>query len=301
MKRAFFVCFMFYTLTTYGQLLVIDAILLEEITLETIPYASIIDLTSKKHGTTSHINGYFKLSLPPESTNHALLFSSLGYKDTVINVSDLLDVKEVYLTPKVYRLPDITILSKRNEESEIGKAGASPHVRNGQKIGFEALPGFSWGAYVQVKNKDRGLLKSINVYIADGGFPEAPLAVRILSYEGKPEFGKNQQLDLFQELTRVVLIIRAAGSGWFELDVSEFEIPIPKTGIYCLFTPLDEGPQFVYETPFGQNYGSIIGLYGNTKDGKDIFPIVIDGSTLTVFKNNQVPSPAISVVYEKVK
>lgn len=286
-----------FSFNTYAQNLVIEGLLLEENSDYKIPYATLIDITTNKYGTTSQENGSFKLVLPNGSENNKIFISSLGYKDTTIVVSDILKTQRIYLSQENYELPDVVITSTKSKEVEIGDSQSSVAMLDNKTRGYQSSAGFSWGAYFKTKNKENGAhLKSFNIYIGNTGFPEAPLMLRLLEFTGEFEFSRSQPRSLFKDIHQKPIIIEASKSGWFQLDLSDLNIRIPENGIYCLLTPLDKGGKFSYETPQGLKYGASIGIYSDTKPGKNIYPVFQDKDRLSVVKRSHAPSPAVSII-----
>jgi len=282
-----------------AQNLVIEKQLLASDNQEPVPYATIIDITSNKYGTTSDETGKFKLVLPPASTKNVLYISSVGYKDTTIRVSDLSDKDVILLTPDPVQLETFTIVAGDNRIYEIGSSDSDVWSSGGEAISYEASAGFSWGVYFKTKKKQKGVLESISLYITDIGFPEAPIALRFFEFTGKFEFYRQQSRDLFRDLYSEPLIITAKKSGWFTVDLSEYNIPIPKGGIYCLLTPIDKGEQYFYDTPNGRKYGAAIGIYKTGEFSKQIYPIVQGQDNLGVLKKSN--GPAVAIKYRRAR
>lgn len=289
-------------LSLNAQNLVVSGVLQEENSSYKIPYATLIDITTNKYGTTSQENGSFKLVLPEGSDNNRIFISSLGFRDTTLNVSDLMKSKTLYLKPSNYLLPDVVVTSGADKEIEIGASGAKVVQTGGKTRGYESSAGFSWGAYFKTGNKDTGaLLKTVNIYIGNTGFPEAPLLLRLFKFDGQFEFFRSQPRSGFRDVHAEPIIIKASQSGWIEVDLSPYSIKIPESGLYCLFTPLDKGTKYNYDTDYGMKYGASIGVYSDKASGKNIYPLFQDKDRLTVVKRANAPSPAISIIIGRSK
>ncbi|MEC7753043.1 hypothetical protein [Roseivirga sp. UBA1976] len=297
-KASFIYLLVVICLNSQAQNLEINGVLRETGTTNGIPYATIIDITTNKYGTTSNVNGTFSLVLPKDSENNLIYISSLGFKDTTLVISELLKHDIIYLQPKSYDLPDFIVSSTKSKEIKIGDSQASIAQQDGKTKGYQASSGFSWGAYFKTQNKDtNALLESIDIYIGNTGFPEAPLMLRFFEFKGDFEFFRSQPRSTFNDLHNEPIIINAEKSGWLHTNISAFNIRIPDGGLYCLFTPLDKGSKYIYETEQGLKYGASIGIYAEMNSGKNIYPVFQDKDKLTVVKRTNAPSPAVSIVF----
>lgn len=265
-----------------------------------IAYASIVEESTNKYGTTSDTDGTFELKLPEGFENKSVFISSLGFQDTLISVKSLLKDGNVLLKPITITLEGITVYASKTEEATLGTPNSKHAQREGRDLSFQSSAGVSWGAYFDVRKKERGLLNTLHVYIAEKGFPEAPFALRFLKFKGKFEFFKQQPLTDFEDLTSETIILKANNSGWFEVNLSDYNISIPDNGIYILFTPLDKGTQYSYETPFGKWYGASLGWYANPAEAKRVYSLFIRGAKLAVFKNNDGLMPGVALSYDRI-
>ncbi|WP_339605723.1 hypothetical protein [uncultured Roseivirga sp.] len=300
MKR--FLTFLLFAFSThvFAQDIVVSAFLYEQNSSNPIPYATIIDITSNKYGTTSQKDGSFKLLLPKGSSNNNIYISSLGYRDTTLTISQLKESQKLFLIPVIYELADVTVTTETVEEIEIGDSTADIVKQNNLTKGYEASAGFSWGAYIKVGKKDvEGTLKSIHVYIGNTGFPKAPLSLRIFEFEGEFEFFRSQPRSKFKDILPELVILKAKKSGWFEADLSTLNIKVPESGLYCMFTPLDYGEEFLYKTAHGTKYGATIAIYSDNKSGKSIYPFIQNKDKFTVIKKTNAPTPAVSITLSR--
>jgi len=288
---------------TTAQELVIEGLLYEVNSTHPIPYASIIDITNNKAGTTSHEDGSFRLVLPEGADNRDIYISSLGYRDTTLRAGQLIRTDTLYLKPRKYELPDVVVSSKPLKPIEIGNYGADVAKKNGIAVGkYGGGAGFSWGVYIKVRKKEVGaLLDTLSVFFGEKGFPEAPLLIRILEFE--KEFKKLRMLprNKFKDLLTEPLIHSAESSGWQSIDLSNYKVRVPDTGLYILFIPLDKGNKYRYEMTQGVRYGARIGTYLNKKDAKRIFPLLENGEYLSIINRANRLVPAVSVVILKEK
>jgi len=299
--RIFITCLFFLvTCSTTAQELIISSYLFDANSNNPIPYASIIDITDNKTGTTSLEDGSFNLTLPGETKEHRIFISSLGYNDTTLTVEHLLQSDTLYLKPTVYSLPDVVVSNNPMEVVKIGEKNAEILRKNGNSINYSASVGFSWGAYIEVKKKEAGgFLDTLNVFIGDKGYPEAPMLLRILKFKGKFKFQYRLPIAQFRDLLQEEVIVTSENSGWLTINLSQYNIKIPESGLYILFTPLEKGDKYRYKTSFGEKYGATIGRYADKKDAKQIYPVVQHGENLAVFKKIDIPAVAVSILKEQ--
>lgn len=102
-----------FAYTSQAQTTIVGT-LKHSITKESIPFANIYIESSTNIGTVSNTNGGFTIKIPTEYNDENLVFSSIGFKKKVLQVSELLKRNDpvIYMIPETTELDDIVVLSK---------------------------------------------------------------------------------------------------------------------------------------------------------------------------------------------
>lgn len=275
-----------------------------------VPYAMIINKTSGRHGTTSKKDGSFSITLPEGSESHELYFSSLGFKDVVYQVKDLIKPNMViYLEVEPYILPEVVV--DDFDKGSLGSYGDAnlplkPVSGDGtdEELRFESA-GKGYGVFVEPRKKDKGLFQSIEIYLTPNGVPETPLGVRILVPQVKMKNAKMEPLSNFRDILTEPVILEPRGAGWNEVNVEDMNIPVPKGKFLVIFYTLDQGSQNSWSQNEQEYYGSCIGIYKSPEVPHIFAARQVRGGThfafLKPFGVNNFNIPAIVINYFKKK
>ena len=152
-----------------------------------IPYASIINLTSGEHGTTSNEKGQFLLKTRTNISDK-IQISALGFYELRITVGELIQLAKsgsVTLKEKPFDLGEIQVDGVRYEQDFIGKSTELFKGPNGSNYSYSisGKPGFSLGVYVQPRKKVDGLIDKIHFYLSEDSSFDHPFTVRLYRYE----------------------------------------------------------------------------------------------------------------------
>lgn len=174
-------------------------------------------------GTIADQEGEFEMTVISDYEEDTIYISSMGYENITLS-SNILSQKgthTVYLTPKTFVLPPVRVSTQQREIKEIGNNG---------NFSFGSLfmdtHGQQTAIWIENKKGGESKLKSVNYYLTGKGDTDAPFRVRIYSMDtltGKP--GE----DLLSEM---LVITPGDVEGWFNVDVYEYDIRIPKEGIF---------------------------------------------------------------------
>lgn len=187
----------------------------------TIPYVSVW-VENENIGTTSEENGEFVINVSDKSKN--LVFSALGFERKVVKVSESLIVS---LSPSAVQIGEILISNNRKEKTqiEIGKTKnrVAEAFDNGPKMDakfFPFLPEYkktSWikKATITVDSKIEGATIRIQLYKVDER-----------GYPGDELLDKNYIVTLKKGITKQ------------EVDLTEFNLEMPETGVFVVFERL---------------------------------------------------------------
>lgn len=186
-----------------------------------IPYVSVW-VENENIGTTSEENGEFVINVSDKSKN--LVFSALGFEKKIVKVSES---KVVNLSLSAVEIGEILISNNRKDKTqiEIGKTKnrIAEAFDNGPKMDakfFPFLPEYkktSWikKATITVDSKIEGATIRIQLYGVDAnGFPSEEL------------LDKNYIVTLKKGITKE------------EVDLTEFNLEMPETGVFVVFERL---------------------------------------------------------------
>ena len=94
--RYYFILLLFLSVNTLAQKITLSAKLLDRVTGEPLPFAS-IGLKSKSISTVSNLQGEFDFHIPEEYRNEIIVISMLGYEKLEAPVWSLLDKSDQIL------------------------------------------------------------------------------------------------------------------------------------------------------------------------------------------------------------
>ena len=200
----------------------ISGTIIDSETKQPVSYAS-VRLKDTYAGTIADMEGKFEITVLSDMDEDTVCVSSMGYETVMLSVN-LLSQKgthKVYISPRTFDLPPVWIRAQKRIIKEMG---------NNSNFSFGSLfmdtHGQQTAVWVENKKGIEGKLKSINYYLAGKGNTDAPFRVRVYAVDtinGKP--GE----DL---LTDVLVVTPGDVDGWFSVDVYEYDIHIPKQGIF---------------------------------------------------------------------
>ena len=186
-----------------------------------IPYVSVW-VENENIGTTSEENGEFVINVSDKSKN--LVFSALGFEKKIVKASE---AQVVNLAPSAVEIGEILISNNRKEKMqiEIGKTKnrIAEAFDNGPKMDakfFPFLPEYkktSWikKATITVDSKIEGATIRIQLYgVDEHGYP------------GEELLDKNYIVSLKKGINKQ------------EVDLTEFNLEMPETGIFVVFERL---------------------------------------------------------------
>lgn len=194
----------------------------DALTKEGIPYAA-IELRKTHTGIITDDKGRFKIELEQFSPDDSLYVTSLSYNKQVYSISSFggIDKLTFYLTIKSIDVPAVSVIGK---PGKFEKKGNKSWFSRGSL--YMDTHGQQTALYISNPDTFKGTISKVNYYLSGKGNTDAPFRVRIYNRDtitGKPA------KDLLPE---IVVVKPVNGSGWFSVNVSRFEIPIPQDGFF---------------------------------------------------------------------
>lgn len=200
---------------------IIRGTILSADTREAVEFAS-LQLKHSLKGTVAGLNGSFELKVTANDQTDSLSFYCIGYEPRTLSVKHLISMEfhKIYLTPKTLELDTVEISVKKAEIKREGNKGlptGSLYLdTHGQQVAL----------FIENKKNVNGKLKNVSFYLSGKGNTEAPFRIRI--------YGVNDSIGCpGEELLPDIFVVKpGTGRGWYEVDVSKYNIRFPLTGVF---------------------------------------------------------------------
>ncbi|WP_234736063.1 carboxypeptidase-like regulatory domain-containing protein [Tellurirhabdus bombi] len=201
-----------------------------------VPYALITD-PQHRFGTYADTSGQFTARVP--AGVDTLLISCVGFLDTTVIISGLADKPVILLKAKETQLPEMIV---RRRKPRIATLGALRR-RTTYVWGNCSGRNIEYALLIRNPRSLNGYLNKIAYLIAREGIPTAPFRVRIYANnEGEPG------ADL---LPRSVIATARRGGNWCEVDLSDYNIRLPKEGVFVAMEWLaTQNPKYHFSKGF---------------------------------------------------
>lgn len=247
-----------------GQNLVLNGKVVDSKTAEPLSFST-IEIKSLKTGTIADKNGDFLLTVNSQNVIlDTIEFSYLGYFKTKMSINDFkkLNSAVIKLNVNVFELNEIVVVPKKYKLEKIG-------VTDGKndRVQYANIFNGNLENFIENKKQKNGFIKSVSYYIGEEGHPETPFRIRIYGLDkvkGCPG----------EDLLKQNIIVYSTKSGWFNVDVSKYNIPFPIDGAFVMMEWINSGNQYYYEKEFqtkgesgGQVKKVIHKFYGQTLGG----------------------------------
>jgi len=194
--------------------------IVEDETNNAIPYATVMLLNSSD-GVISDYKGRFEIEFE-SNTSDTLKFTSLGYESKKIATNKLLNKNsiKVGLEKKVFPLEDVNVSAKDYGEVFLGNNGIS-------NLGALYLDthGQEVALYIENHNKLNAKIEKIYFRLSSKGNKHAPFRIRVYDQDSTGTPGK----DILKDL---VVVKPDTDDPWFSIDISEYNIFLPETGLF---------------------------------------------------------------------
>ncbi|MDT8346170.1 MAG: carboxypeptidase-like regulatory domain-containing protein [Flavobacteriaceae bacterium] len=186
-------------------------------------------LNTSDIGTSTDVDGFFKLSLDAVKPKDSLLISYLGYKTKIFALSDLIHQKEllIALTPSSEQLSEVVISGKKTRYTN-----ASYLIKtNKRKATFPSYGPFGRevATYIENPKESRGKIQELYLwfkYSKEEGFAIYEAYFRLTFLEINEEgFPGNY-------LSKKEIIIKPNGQKSLKIDLSSYDIVFPKNGFF---------------------------------------------------------------------
>ena len=235
---------------------------------EPIPFVNIW-VENENIGTTTEIDGTFSINVKEKDKN--LIVSVLGYETQTIKQAEFMNIK---LMPKLYELEDVVVLMKK--QSKYLVIGNVDHTimeafDNGPKVEAKYFP-------YDTKYKKLKFIKKVTLF-TDCRIDSASLKIRFFSVDSLGNPG-------YELLNKDFIVTVRKGVIKNKFDVSEFNLIMPKNGIFVAYEKL-----LISENKTLKGYQPYV-LYNNVD--RDFY-FVFTGGKWNKLINNEEPLDQISI------
>lgn len=192
----------------------------DSITGQPIPYVSVW-VENETIGTTAEENGEFIINTNDQNKN--LVFSVLGYERKVLKVSKS---ASVFLSPSALELGEVTITNKKEKRQvEIGKTKSviQEAFDNGPRMDAKFFP-------YDPDYKKTKWIKKVTI-LTDSKVEDATIKLHLYAVDENGFPGK-------ELLSKDYIVTLQKGIFKHKVDISEFNIQMPKNGIFVAFEKL---------------------------------------------------------------
>lgn len=211
------ILFLFFAANVAAQT---KGVVKDSLTGNPIAYVSIW-VENENIGTTSEENGEYQIGTNDKNKN--LIFSALGYQKKIVKVSES---QIVLLSPSTFELDEVTINNKKEKKQlEIGKTKntIAEAFDNGPRMDAKFFP------YYPEYKKTRWIQKAI--ILTDSRIDDATIKLHLYDVD-ENGFPGNELL------TKDYIVTIKKGITKNEIDLSDFNLEMPKTGIFVVFEKL---------------------------------------------------------------
>jgi hypothetical protein len=214
---------LFVFLTVYGyqfsQIQVVDSL-----SSEPVPFTHIRIVKNNKNVISNH-NGYFFLD-SLRFNNDSLIISSIGFETKKIAVKNLHSSSKIPLIPKQQQLEEVDVVQKKGKY-KLKKLGVTKKPRKlFPQYGITSQNGTIQAVHIPNNYSAPGVLKYVNVYITDNGYPDAYFRIHVYDVsliEIKPD----------KELTSSNIVKSGTkGNEWVRFDLIDERITIGENGCF---------------------------------------------------------------------
>lgn len=239
--------FLFISIACYSQSKTARGIVLDELTQKPIPYVNISILESK-FGTSSEEDGSYELEIEEKDFDKNVHLSSLGYKDSLITVENLMKQHQIFLKPIAEQLNEVVISKKFEEKFLIVNPINRKEIKSAFGSGAKPWNLALFFPYLETYQATK-YIQSIKVHLAK--FHKRPSKFRLRLFTIEEDSLPGQDL-IFENL----IVETVKGQKEIDIDIAKFNLSFPSKGFFVcievLAIPYNEFEQvFNYNHPDG--------------------------------------------------
>lgn len=219
----------------FAQNVILDGVVFDAVTNQPLQYAT-IEIISLKTGTITNKNGEFNLELIPNNLeSDTIVFSYLGYESEKMTIAGYLNTNnhKVLLKEKPVEIGEVKVIPKKYTTSVLGITD-----KKSEHLQYANVFGANKGNFIYNNKNKQGWIKSVSYYIHPDGNPTTPFRVRIYAQANNKKPGN----DLLPEN----VVVSAKKPGWYEVDISHFNVLFPIEGAFVMMEWINSGDEFYF-------------------------------------------------------
>lgn len=303
--RFFFLLF-FSIVSVSAQEILIDGTIYNSKTQEPIPYVNVSFLKTLK-GVSTDEKGYFFIDVPTSFLEKKVHLSSLGFKDTIVDIKKIIADKKFGLEQQSYKLNEVAAAKSLGDSFVLNPIIGSYQLKS--EFSSSSTPRVIATYYPNTGVSKKYVNKVTVFFKKNEGFKRRASKFRVRVYAVDPETKKPSK-DL---LSKNIILETSAENDFVSVDLSTFNIKMPRQGLYIglewLFVPYNwyvikgEDP-LTNELTIQDNYAP---TFGGVYNKNQNFKVMIYGiGEWTDFKvkskdNTKYLIPAVSLKLSKEK
>jgi hypothetical protein len=271
-----------------------------------ILYASIINITTNSHGTTSDKNGSFYLKTR-QNFEDEIQINALGFYELKTTLADFLKLakaESITLKEKPIDLGEVEVVGERFKQEFIGKSTQLlKKIDSSYYSGpIGETPGYSEGVYVQPNKKTFGLIDKIHFYVTADDYLNQPFTIRLLRTKDKLKNNKGYSLDQFDDMIESVLLVQEVKAGWNTFDLYEFDIYVDSRPFFIMFISLESLEESKARGIAKTTKGISLAAFADRKPNEIYKALSFNGIILYLaVAQVSTPIPAIYIEYSATK
>jgi hypothetical protein len=231
-KSNFLLLFLTITTSISAQ---IKGVVKDSVSNQPIPFVN-IGVQNENIGVSSEENGEFLI--PIRDKNKKLIFTAIGYEKKIVSSNF---VQTVVLKPKEYELKEVVIVAKfGTKRIEIGETESPIRqaFENGPKIDTKFFP-------YNISYKKTKFIQKV-VLLTDSKIDNASIKIHFYKVD-------NQGFPAEEMMQKDFIVSIKQGVNKHFFDISDYNLTIPKTGIFIGFEKLIIAKNKVEKTILDQN------------------------------------------------
>jgi hypothetical protein len=222
-----------------------------------VPF-SLVLTNSGKTGVISDAKGKFELNLPDSLNNNILSVINIGFDTTTISIRDFQKSTSgvIYLNHKIFVMPEVNISSKETGLCKAAWGATRKSLFFGGGFFFDA--GCEVAVYVSNPKADSGIISILRFYVENKGYPDTPFRAKLYFVNPKDKSPGSLMID------QDFILHGEEGDEWITIDISAYNISIPKEGFFVSmeWLPASQSKPYtetIHKTEFKGN-GQVLGV-----------------------------------------
>jgi hypothetical protein len=224
MKKTF-ILFAILTGTSLQAQFILKGKILDSLTKAPISY-SLLLTNSGKNGVITNDKGEFELSLPDSLKNGLLVITNMGYDTGYVSIAAFLSSGSgiVFLNHKTIITPEVSISSNETSLCKAAWGATKKSLFFGGGFFFDA--GCEVAVYISNPKADSGIISRLRFYVENKGYPDTPFRAKLYFVNPKDKSPGSLMID------QDFILHGEKGDEWITIDISAYNISIPKEGFF---------------------------------------------------------------------